>query len=164
MLQARLLIESQARWYKDWEEYQSSVGRSGFDMSSRTEPFEGALARVGDLFTHTRRNAGKASHFGHPELSRPVSWSLLPHTRPSATAWTNAADNLRWRNENGKVAIRNMVVSGGGSWAAPGAEDMANEMSENVHVEVFENSGYYLAEENPDGFVTEVLKFIEAEA
>lgn len=76
----------------------------------------------------------------------------------------DAEDNLRWRKDNGKVLIRNMVLSGDGSWAAPGAEDMANEMFENVHVGVVENSGHYLAEENPEGFVTEVLKFIEAEA
>lgn len=76
----------------------------------------------------------------------------------------DAKDNLRWRKDSGKVTIRNMVLSGGGSWAAPGAEDMANEMFENVQVGVVENSGHYVAEENREGFVTEVLKFIEAEA
>ena len=57
-----------------------------------------------------------------------------------------------------------MVLSGGRSWPAPGTENMADEILENVHVGVVENSGHDLAEENPDGFVTEVLKFIEADA
>ena len=74
----------------------------------------------------------------------------------------DAEDNRRWLKEKGKVSVRNMVLSGGGSWAVDGAEDMAREMFEGVQVGVVESSGHYLAEENPEGFVREVLKFIEA--
>lgn len=73
----------------------------------------------------------------------------------------DAKQNRTWREQNGKVSVRNMVLSGDGSWAAPSAFDMASDMYLDPRFRTVENSGHYLAEENPDGFVSEVLNFIE---
>lgn len=75
---------------------------------------------------------------------------------------TDAEDNRRWREENGKVRVKNMVLSGEKSFLAPDAEKMANEFYENVRVGLVPDSGHYLSEENPEGFVTEVVNFIES--
>jgi pimeloyl-ACP methyl ester carboxylesterase len=55
-----------------------------------------------------------------------------------------------------------MILSGDQSWAAPNAVSMASEMYSEPKVGVVENSGHYLAEENPEGFVRQVLNFINA--
>ncbi len=75
----------------------------------------------------------------------------------------DAQDNRQWLEEKGKLSIRNIVLSGDGSTAVEGAEDMAKEIFDDVQIGVVEDSGHYLAEENPEGFVREVLRFIEAE-
>lgn len=74
----------------------------------------------------------------------------------------DAEHNRNWREEKGKLRLKNMVLSGGDSLHAPSAEGMANEFYENVHVGIVPDSGHYLAEENPQGFVSELLKFIES--
>lgn len=74
---------------------------------------------------------------------------------------TDAQHNRKWREENGKVRVKNMVLSGEKSFLAPDAEKMANEFYENVRVGLVPDSGHYLSEENPEGFVTEVVNFIE---
>lgn len=74
----------------------------------------------------------------------------------------DAEHNRIWCEQKGKMSVRNMVLSGDGSWAAPGACKMAGEMYLDPEVGVVQNSGHYLAEENPDGFVSEVLNVIES--
>ncbi|KAH8697894.1 microsomal epoxide hydrolase [Talaromyces proteolyticus] len=73
----------------------------------------------------------------------------------------DADDNKAWRERNGKVTVRNMVLSGDRSWAADGAESMASEMYVEPKVGIVENSGHYLAEENPEAFVREILGFVD---
>ena len=74
----------------------------------------------------------------------------------------DAEDNRQWRQKNGKVKVKNMVLNGGGSFlTADEAKAMANEFYENVNVGTVEGSGHYIAEEQPEGFVKEVLRFIE---
>lgn len=72
----------------------------------------------------------------------------------------DADDNRAWRKRDGKVTVRNMILSGGKSWAAENAASMASEMYAEPRVGTVENSGHYLAEENPDGFVRKVLDFV----
>jgi pimeloyl-ACP methyl ester carboxylesterase len=63
---------------------------------------------------------------------------------------------------DGKVKVRNMILSGDHSFIATEALGMAEEMFENVKVGTVKESGHYLAEENPEGFVDEVLAFVES--
>lgn len=71
-------------------------------------------------------------------------------------------DNQRWLKEKGKVKVRAMVLSGEETFHVLGAESMAREVDEDVVVGVVEGSGHWIAEENPEGFVEKVLRFIEA--
>lgn len=75
---------------------------------------------------------------------------------------TDAKHNREWRKKDGKVKVRSMILSGDHSFIASEAERMAKEMYEDVKHGTVENSGHYLAEENPESFVKEVLEFIEA--
>ncbi|EXJ88707.1 hypothetical protein A1O1_05639 [Capronia coronata CBS 617.96] len=75
---------------------------------------------------------------------------------------TDAEHNRKWREESGKVKVRCMTLSGGSSLFVDKAEDMAKEFYENVTAGVVQDAGHYLAEENPGGFVSETLRFIEA--
>lgn len=75
----------------------------------------------------------------------------------------DAKQNKLWCKRNGKVTVRNMILSGDGSWAATGAKRMAQEVFEKVEVEIVRDSGHYLAEENPGDFVAKILKFIRNE-
>lgn len=74
----------------------------------------------------------------------------------------DAEHNRKWRQEKSKVKVKNMVLSGKESFHAPHAESMAKEFYENVNVGLVSDSGHYLAEENPESFVREVLRFIES--
>lgn len=70
--------------------------------------------------------------------------------------------NREWLKQNGKVKVRAMILSGDCSFIASEAEGMAKEMYENIKVGTVKDSGHYLAEENPESFVKEVLAFVEA--
>lgn len=74
---------------------------------------------------------------------------------------TDGEDNKRWREKNGKIKVRNMVLNGEGSFLKGSAESIAREFYEKPLVGSVEESGHYLAEENPEGFTKEVLKFVE---
>ncbi|KIW84341.1 hypothetical protein Z517_03591 [Fonsecaea pedrosoi CBS 271.37] len=74
----------------------------------------------------------------------------------------DAADNLKWRQEAGKVKVKNMMLSGERSFHADEAVEMAREFYEDVQIGTVPEAGHYLAEENPKGFVDELLKFIES--
>ena len=73
----------------------------------------------------------------------------------------DAKMNREWREKNGKVGVRAMVMSGEHVFMTAKAFEMASEMYDNVEKGVIEGSGHYLAEENPEGFVTKVLDFVE---
>lgn len=63
--------------------------------------------------------------------------------------------------EHGKCKVPVLAFSGASSTHAAEAEDMVREMYENVEVAVVEESGHYLAEENPEDFARKVLAFVE---
>ncbi|KPI40234.1 Soluble epoxide hydrolase [Cyphellophora attinorum] len=73
-------------------------------------------------------------------------------------------DNLDWLNQNGKSKVRSMIMSGDHSFIAAEAEGMAREMYETVHHATVEDSGHFLAEENPTDFVRKVLQFVQAKS
>ena len=75
----------------------------------------------------------------------------------------DAQHNREWLKDQGKVKVKSMILNGDCSFIAKGAVPMAKEMYENVTEGLVENSGHWLAEENPLDFVTKVLKFIEKE-
>ena len=69
--------------------------------------------------------------------------------------------NLQWREKNGKVKTRAMILSGDASFIQENALEMAKEMYENVEQGLVKNSGHYRAEENPEDFVKKALRFVE---
>ena len=73
----------------------------------------------------------------------------------------DAKHNREWRKKNGKVGVRAMIMSGEYVFMTARAQEMASEMYENVERGVVEGSGHWLAEENPEGFIKQVLAFIE---
>jgi pimeloyl-ACP methyl ester carboxylesterase len=74
----------------------------------------------------------------------------------------DAEHNRQWREKNGKVTVRTMVLSGDRSFIVNEAEAMANEFYANVTNGVVADCGHYLAEENPEDFVSKLVKFIES--
>ena len=73
----------------------------------------------------------------------------------------DARMNREWRETNGKVGVRAMVMSGEYVFMTAKALEMAGEMYDNIEKGVVKRCGHYLAEENPEGFVTKVLDFVE---
>ena len=73
----------------------------------------------------------------------------------------DAEHNRQWRQEQGKVKVRSMVLSGAGSFIAEEAENMAAEFYEDTRHVTVEGSGHWIAEEQPELFVDKVLAFIE---
>ena len=74
---------------------------------------------------------------------------------------TDGVHNREWRERNGKVEVRSLVLSGEHVFMTAGALEMASEMYSNVEQGIVEGSGHWLAEENPEGFVEKVLAFVE---
>lgn len=75
----------------------------------------------------------------------------------------DAKQNRAWREEWGKVIVRAMIMSGEHVFMTARAEEMAGEFYEDVERGMVDGSGHWLAEENPEGFVKQVLTFIEKE-
>ncbi|KAJ9615207.1 hypothetical protein H2200_001281 [Cladophialophora chaetospira] len=74
----------------------------------------------------------------------------------------DADQNRKWREEKGKVKVKNMILVGEKSIMGVGqAEEMAREFYENPTLGVVKDSGHWLAEESPEGFVKQLLRFIE---
>jgi pimeloyl-ACP methyl ester carboxylesterase len=72
----------------------------------------------------------------------------------------DAAENQVWVEEYGKCQVPALAFSGASSPHAAEAEEMVREMYENVEVAEVDESGHYLAEENPEDFVKKVLAFV----
>ena len=72
----------------------------------------------------------------------------------------DAEDNKKWLKENGKSKVSCMMLSGDGSFLASVAEDEGKEYFENVEVSTVEGSGHWIAEEQPEGFVTAVIDWV----
>ncbi|MCJ1454024.1 hypothetical protein MMC28_004374 [Mycoblastus sanguinarius] len=73
----------------------------------------------------------------------------------------DAAMNWDWLKRDGKVGVRAMNLSGEHVFMTAEALGMAKEYYSDVQKGIVEGSGHYLAEENPEGFIREVLGFIE---
>ncbi|ETI26492.1 hypothetical protein G647_03269 [Cladophialophora carrionii CBS 160.54] len=74
----------------------------------------------------------------------------------------DADHNRKWRQEKGKVKVRNMILIGENSIMGIGeADQMASEFYEDPTMGVVKDSGHYVSEENPQGFVKQILRFIE---
>ena len=73
----------------------------------------------------------------------------------------DAKMNREWREKNGKVRVRAMIICGECVFMTAKALKMASEMYDNVERGVIEGCGHYLAEGNSEGFVRKVLDFIE---
>ena len=71
--------------------------------------------------------------------------------------------NLDWKEKNGKVKTRAMILSGSASFLHEHALEMAEEMYASVEHGLVDNSGHYLAEENPEDFTRKVLRFVDKE-
>ncbi|KAL6717602.1 hypothetical protein ACLMJK_005517 [Lecanora helva] len=73
----------------------------------------------------------------------------------------DAKHNLAWKEKNGKVKVRAMIMSGEQCFMTARAKEMASEMYENLEQGIIKGSGHWLAEENPEDFVKQVLAFVE---
>lgn len=75
----------------------------------------------------------------------------------------DAEENRQWIGEHGKCRVKALGLSGAESRHAEAAEKMMGESHEpsTFRVAKVENSGHWVAEENPEGFVTIVLDFIK---
>ncbi|KAH7074501.1 Alpha/Beta hydrolase protein [Paraphoma chrysanthemicola] len=72
----------------------------------------------------------------------------------------DAEENRGWLKEHGKVKVPTMVMMGEKFILTPYAERMTSEVNENATVLLIEESGHYVAEENPQAFVKGVLEFV----
>lgn len=76
---------------------------------------------------------------------------------------TDATENREWVGAKGKCKVPSLVLSGEHSRHREEAKEMVLEVSEEEKVEVGVVGGaaHYLAEENPEGFVEALLRFVE---
>ena len=74
---------------------------------------------------------------------------------------SDAVDNRNWRERDGKVGVRSMVLSGEKSLHVAGAISMAREFYQDPEWDVVKGAGHYIAEENPEDFVAKVKGFLE---
>ncbi|KAI9696730.1 MAG: hypothetical protein M1836_005092 [Candelina mexicana] len=69
-------------------------------------------------------------------------------------------ENESWVRESGKCMVPAMVLSGDNSALKKLAAEMVREVYEDFEVGTVEDSGHWVAEENPEDFVRKVLKFV----
>ena len=74
----------------------------------------------------------------------------------------DAEDNVAIREENGKCKVPCLTLSGDKSFLAKAAAQEAAEFYERFETAEVEDAMHYIAEENPEGFVRELLKFVGA--
>jgi pimeloyl-ACP methyl ester carboxylesterase len=72
----------------------------------------------------------------------------------------DAEENKQWLKKHGKVRVPSLLMMGDKFMLAQSAESMAAEYHESARVSVIEESGHYIAEENPEAFVKGVLEFV----
>lgn len=73
----------------------------------------------------------------------------------------DAEDNREWVEEHGKCAVPCLTLNGDGSFLASIAEGQAKEVYENVTKREVSGSGHWIAEENPQEFVENVLDWAQ---
>jgi pimeloyl-ACP methyl ester carboxylesterase len=72
----------------------------------------------------------------------------------------DAQENRDWLEKNNKLEVPTLGMFGAGFLMAPWADGMMAEVQKKYEVLLVEDSGHYIAEENPDAFVDGVLKFV----
>ncbi|KAJ9648304.1 hypothetical protein H2199_001157 [Coniosporium tulheliwenetii] len=98
--------------------------------------------------------------FGHYVLAYSQPGAMRAAFQVYSAFEKDAEENKEWVKREGKCKVPCMVFSGEMSRHKEEAENMAREVYEDVEAAVVEASGHYLAEENPEGFVKQVLEFI----
>ena len=76
----------------------------------------------------------------------------------------DAEDNGRWKKENGKIKVPSLCLMGDSSLLQEGSETMNEDFYEAGQVARVKKAGHWLAEEQPEGFVDEILAFIQKHA
>ncbi|EKG21383.1 Alpha/beta hydrolase fold-1 [Macrophomina phaseolina MS6] len=74
---------------------------------------------------------------------------------------TDALENREWLMANGKCRVPALGLSGEHSLHAKEAAWMLGEVYEDVETALVEEAAHYIAEENPEDFVRQVLAFVE---
>jgi pimeloyl-ACP methyl ester carboxylesterase len=72
----------------------------------------------------------------------------------------DAEETREWLKANGKLKVPSLVMVASEFLLAPFAEEMRDEVHDEGEVLVVGESGHYIAEENPEGFVEGVLEFV----
>jgi pimeloyl-ACP methyl ester carboxylesterase len=73
----------------------------------------------------------------------------------------DAEENKQWLKDNGKLKVPSLLMGGEESMLTKLSETMASECHEPAAgVVTVEVSGHWIAEENPEGFVKDVLEFL----
>lgn len=70
------------------------------------------------------------------------------------------ADNRQWVRDKGRCAVPACGFGGAESLLADGLEGQVRELYEHVEVRLVEQAGHWVAEENPEGTVREILAFV----
>lgn len=74
----------------------------------------------------------------------------------------DADDNRRILSEKGRLKMPVLGLGGTASFFLPVAEEMLSEVAENVTVRPIENSGHWIAEEQPETLLRNLREFIRA--
>ncbi|KAF2177046.1 alpha/beta-hydrolase [Zopfia rhizophila CBS 207.26] len=72
----------------------------------------------------------------------------------------DADENRKWIEQHGKSKVPALGMAGKNFLVEKYTESMMQEMHDDTEVAFVENSGHYIAEENPEGFVEKVLEFV----
>ena len=73
----------------------------------------------------------------------------------------DAKENRGRRDRDGKCRVRCLTLNGDRSFLKEDAADEAGEFYESFETAEVQESMHYIAEENPEGFVREVVRFVE---
>ena len=90
----------------------------------------------------------------HRELCAPVWMYTAPLVRTMSI-------NGKVLKKNGKLSVPVLAVGGEISTSGPIMNDMMQKVAENVTAVRIPDTGHWVAEENADGFVTEVFAFLK---
>jgi pimeloyl-ACP methyl ester carboxylesterase len=74
----------------------------------------------------------------------------------------DADDNRRFLSEKGKLKMPVLGLGGTASFFLPVAKEMLSEVAENVTVQPIENSGHWIAEEQPQALLQRLREFTHA--
>lgn len=74
---------------------------------------------------------------------------------------TDAVDNTRVLAESGQLEMPVLGLGGTASFFLPLAQDMLEEVATKVEVRPIENSGHWIAEEQPEAFLRELRRFVQ---